>query len=232
MGKKSRLKNLFLELAKPDEKTGISRWVYKTEFTGKYKDLRLGNGGSWCRDRSSLDKEYIIERDSTLSPGNSIDAIRTNGFNTKESFNQTIREDIKKFYKTKRCVMLGICGTSVNTRIEIDHKDGRKNDLRISDTATQKFEDFQPLCKAANDVKRQICKECKKTDKRWDAKNLKGNPYSFYEGDENYSEDLGCKGCYQYDPVEYRKQSVKRIAKEASENTTDFIMKKLYGDEK
>ena len=52
-----------------------------------------------------------------------------------------------------------------------------------------------------------------------------------YEGDENYTEELGCVGCYQYDPVAYRKQSAKRIAKEASENTTDFIMKKLYGDD-
>lgn len=127
--------------------------------------------------------------------------------------------------------MLGICGTSVNTRIEIDHKDGRKNDNRVSNLATQRIEDFQPLCKAANDVKRQICKECKQTNKRWDAKNLKGNPYSFYEGSAEYTENLGCKGCYQYDPVEYRKQSAKRIAQEASQNTTAFIMKKLYGEE-
>lgn len=228
MSKQTQIK-LFLELAEPDKKTGVSRWVYKTEFTGKYKDLMFKNGWSWGRRDGRLAKMYVLER---FPKHGVIEKVRTAGFNLQETFNQAIREDIKKFYKTKRCVMLGICGTSVNTRIEIDHKDGRKNDLRISDTATQKFEDFQPLCKAANDVKRQICKECKKTDKRWDAKNLKGNPYSFYAGDENYTYDLGCVGCYQYDPVEYRKQSVKRIAKEASENTTDFIMKKLYGEEK
>lgn len=222
---------LFLKLAKPNE-NGISRWVKTTEFIGEYRALKLGNGGSWCRANSSLAKKYIIEFDKTLTSGNSIDAVRLNGFNANKTFSQNIRSDIKDFYKNQNCVMLGICGTSVNTRIEIDHKDGRKNDWRVSDLKTQKLEDFQPLCKAANDVKRQICKECKKTDKRWDAKKLKGNPYSFYDGDENYSEDLGCKGCYQYDPVEYRKQSVKRIAKEASENTTGFIMKKLYGEEK
>jgi hypothetical protein len=71
-------------------------------------------------------------------------------------------------------VALGINGISENTKIEIDHKDGRKNDLHISDLHTQKIDDFQPLCKAANEVKRQICKKCKETDKRWDAKNLKG----------------------------------------------------------
>lgn len=221
---------LFLELAKPDN-VGKSRWVHTTEFVGKYKELQLGNGGSWCRASSTLAKKYVVEFDKSLTSGNSIDAVRLNGFNTNKTFSQNIRSDIKEFYKNQNCVMLGIQGNSENTKIEIDHKDGRKDDWRVSDVKTQKLDDFQPLCKAANDAKRQICKRCKETDKRWNAKNLKGNPYSFYEGDENYTETLGCVGCYQYDPVEYRKSSVIRIAKEASDNTTDFIMKKLYGDE-
>ena len=226
MAKQTQI-DLFIELAKPDTETGISRWVSKTEFVGKYKDLMFQNGWSWGRGDGQLAKKYILER---FPAHGAIEKVRTNGYNTQVSFSQAIRKDIKDYYRDKNCVMLGVCGTSVNTRIEIDHKDGRKNDLRVSDKATQKLEDFQPLCKAANDVKRQICKECKKTDKRWDARNLKGNPYSFYEGDENYTEALGCVGCYQYDPVEYRKQSTKRIAKEASENTTEFIMNKLYGE--
>ena len=227
MEKQTQIK-LFLELAKPDADTGISRWVSKTEFVGKYKDLMFQNGWSWGRGDGQLAKMYILER---FPAHGTIEKVRTNGFNTKEKFNQAIRNDIKDYYKNKKCVMLGVCGTSVNTRIEIDHKDGRKDDSRVSDKKTQKLEDFQPLCKAANDVKRQICKECKKTDKRWNAKNLKGNPYSYYEGDENYTEELGCVGCCQYDPVEYRKQSAMRIAKEASDNTTEFIMNKLYGDD-
>lgn len=231
MADKKTKTELFLELANPD-KTGKSRWVKSTEFVGKYKDLQLGNGGSWCRASSSLAKKYIVEFDKSLTSGNSIDAIRLNGFKTEKTFSQAIRKDIKDFYKDKNCVMLGVRGTSENTKIEVDHKDGRKDDWRVSDPKTQKFEDFQPLCKAANDAKRQICINCKETDKRWDAKNILGNPYSFYKGDENYTEDLGCVGCYQYDPVEYRKESVKKITEEASRETTDFIMKKLYGDEK
>ena len=221
---------LFEKLAKPDS-NGISRWVRVDEFVGEYKSLQLGNGGSWCRASSALAKKYILKFDKSLSSGNSIDAIKLEGFNYSKIFNQNIRADIKEFYKSKNCVMLGINGKSENTKIEIDHKDGRKDDWRVSDTSTQSIEDFQPLCKAANDAKRQICKVCKETDKRWDAKNIKGNPYSFYVGDENYTEELGCKGCYQYDPVEYRKESVKRITNEASKNTTEFIMKKLYGDD-
>lgn len=221
---------LFIKLANPNEK-GESRWVRSTEFTGEYTDLQLGNGGSWCRASSALAKKYNLEFDKSITSGNSIDAIRLAGFRTDKTFNQNIRKDIKDFYKTQRCVMLGVCGFSENTKIEIDHKDGRKVDWRVSNPSTQHINDFQPLCKAANDVKRQICKECKQTGKRWNAQNIKGNPYPFYEGDEKYTEDLGCVGCYQYDPVAYRKECVARVSKESSEHTAEFIMKKLYPTE-
>lgn len=223
--KKSKTE-IFLELAKPNE-NGISRWVSVSEFVGEYKTLALGNGGSWCRASSALAKKYIIEFDKSKSVGNSIDAIRLKGLNTQKTFNQAIRKDIKDALKNEKCVMLGVCGKSENTQIEIDHKDGRKNDARVSDIKMQKLEDFQPLCKAANDIKRQICKVCKETNKRWSAKNIKGNPYAFYQGDENYTQELGCVGCYQYDPVAYRKESIRKIAKEAA----DFITQKLYKDE-
>ena len=129
---------LFIELASPNEE-GKSRWVLATEFTGKYADLQLGNGGSWCRASSSLAKKYIIEFDKEQTKGNSIDAIRLAGFNKAATFNHNIRKDIKEYYKTQRCVMLGVCGFSENTKIEIDHKDGRKEDWRVSNQATQQF---------------------------------------------------------------------------------------------
>lgn len=224
-------KELFLALAKPDT-NGISRWVSVSEFVGEYESLKLGNGGSWCRASSNLAREYVIEFDKSQSSGNSIDSIRLNGFNKAVNFNQNIRADIKDFYKGKKCVMLGVCGTSENTKIEIDHKDGRKNDERVGDINSQKIEDFQPLCKAANDAKRQICKACKESDTRWSAKNILGNPYDFYAGDKRYTKDLGCVGCYQYDPVAYRKITAEKIIKEASKNTAEFIMQKLYGEDK
>lgn len=223
-------KDLFIELANPDG-NGVSRWVFVSEFVGKYTDLKFDNGGSWCRAGSTLARKYVIETNKTLTPGNKIDAIRFNGFNKDAVFNQSIRKDIKDYYKEQRCVMLGVKGFSENTKIEIDHKDGRKNDWRVSNPDTQQLDDFQPLCKAANDVKRQICKECKKTNERWDATNLKGNPYPFYEGDKKYTEELGCVGCYQYDPVQYRKSCLKRVSQEATEHTVEFIMKKLYPED-
>lgn len=200
---------LFLELANPDS-AGRSRWVDVSEFIGKYKELKLGNGGSWCRKESTLAKRYNLEFDKSKTPGNSIDSIRTVGLNETACFNQAIRSDIKEYYREKRCVMLGIKGNSENTKIEIDHKDGRKNNARVSDLTTQRLEDFQPLTKAANDAKRQICKRCMETGKRWDARNLEGNPVAYYKGGESLN-DYGCEGCYQYDPVAYRKEIIKKI---------------------
>lgn len=216
---------LFLKLARPDE-NGVSHWVSVSEFEGEYKELKLGNGFSWGRRSSSLARKYIVETDKTQTPGNSVDRIRLNGFNPQSTFKQTIRKDICDEIRKRRCVMLGVNGNSENTIIEVDHKDGRKNDLRVSDQSTQRLEDFQPLCKAANDIKRQICKRCKESDKRWKARNIEGNPYDFYEGGEDYCGT--CQGCYQYDPVEYRIRSAQRLVEESSRHTVQFIMEKLY----
>lgn len=87
-------KELFLELAQPD-KNGVSRWVSVTEFIGKYQGLQLGNGGSWCRNNSSLAKEFELEFDKRQTLGNSIDRIRLNGYNTRCVFNQSIRQTLK-----------------------------------------------------------------------------------------------------------------------------------------
>jgi len=198
-------KELFIELANPDEK-GISRWVNTSEFTGKYSSLELLNGLSWGRKSSSLAKQYILEVDKSITSGNKIDRIRLNGFNTSNNKNisQTIRADIKKEISKKRCVVLGT-NRSCDHKIEVDHKDGRKVNERVMNTKTQTLDDFQPLSKPANDAKRQFCKECNKTNLRYDAR-LLGYPISFTKGDINFTEEIGCHGCFWYDPIAFRQE--------------------------
>ncbi len=117
----------------------------------------------------------------------------------KEVRRNQIRADIKREIKSKRCVLLG------TTNPEADHKNGRKDNPRVLNPKTQLLVDFQPLSKAAKNAKRQICKECKETDIRYDAKTL-GFPISFAEGTSQYEKCLGCLGCYWYDPVEFMKK--------------------------
>lgn len=197
MTKKLTKTELFLKLAKPNEK-GASRWVEISEFTGEYSSLTFGNGASWARKESTLAKNYLLEFDKSITPGNSIDRIRTVGFNN-DTYSQYIRTDIKKEIKKQRCVVLG------TSNPEVDHKNGMKNEARVMKNEKQLLTDFQPLSKAANDAKRQFCKECIKTGIRYDAK-LLGYPISYYKGDKHHNnEEDACEGCYWYDPLEFKK---------------------------
>ncbi len=202
MSKKTQQK-LFLELARPNKK-GISRWVNTSEFIGEYSSLELLNGLNWGRKSSSIAKKYILETDKTITSGNKIDRIRLNGFNASSDKNisQTIRADIKKEIAKNRCVILGT-HRSCDYATEVDHKDGRKDDLKVMNVKTQVNSDFQPLSKPANDAKRQFCKECKSTGMRYDAKKL-GYTVSFTEGDIKYDKSLRCIGCFWYDPIAFR----------------------------
>lgn len=189
---------LFLKLAQPDI-NGVSRWVSKNEFVGEYSSLMFQNGADWCRKESTIAKYFYIEFDKSITPGNGVDRIRLNGYKKEEDRigSQTIRSDIKNYYRDKRCVIL------YTSNPEVDHKNGWKNDSAM-DIKTQTLDDFQPLSKAANDAKRQFCKECRRTNKRFDAKQL-GYPMSFYKGSEFHDgSETGCIGCFWYDPIEFR----------------------------
>jgi len=179
-------KDLFIKLASPDNQ-GFSRKVYVTEFVGEYEGLKMGNGGSWCRSDGSLAKLYNIKRH--IHKG-AIQYVQLHGFN-KFSYDRPIPKRIRDELNDKRCVILDI------GKIEIDHRDGRRDDPRLFDSNLVTVNDFQPLSKAANNAKRQHCKTCRETNIRYDAKKL-GYVVSQIKGDEVYRGT--CVGCYWYDP--------------------------------
>ncbi len=107
----------------------------------------------------------------------------------------TVPEHIRAAITAQRCA-------AFNTpNPECDHKDGRRDDPRLSDASKLTIDDFQPLSKAANNAKRQHCRECRETNQRFDATKLgfaiaqtKGN--GVYRG--------SCIGCYWYDIRQFR----------------------------
>jgi hypothetical protein len=198
MKKKSKSKTeLFLELARPDEE-GFSRCVSSDEFVGEYSRLSLGNGGDWCRSDGSLGRKFNIER---IKEKGKIISVRLHGWR-KNPVNRVINSIIRKSIEKKRCAILDI------GNVEVDHKDGRLDDHRIFNPETQKLEDFQPLSKAANNAKRQHCKKCRETGKRFDARVL-GYVKAVVQGDGEYRGT--CVGCYWFDPKAFNRKISEEI---------------------
>ena len=191
---KKKSKNiLFLELAKPNE-SGISQWVNISDFKGDYSRLSHANGRDWGRNDDSR-FPYKIEQQKE---GNKIIKYRCSGI--KFSLNRSIRPDIIKKIKQQKCLILA------TSKPEVDHKNGRKNDLRVGKLSNQRLSDFQPLSKAANDAKRQHCKSCTKSNKRFDARKL-GFEKSFTAGTIEYLESPeGCVGCFWFDVRDFQKK--------------------------
>lgn len=82
---------------------------------------------------------------------------------------------------------------------------------------------FQLLTKDVKQRKKMICKQCYQSGKRNIAFDI---PY-FYQGDENWGEDipkkgkdaeLGCIGCAWYDFAEWRRQLIKILEKNKYHN--------------
>jgi len=208
--------DLFLELCNINE-DGISKFVNKNEFAGKYEILKHNNGGSWCRFDGIIGKKYklitikrngliryswnvledekeniekmVKEQKIIYMKGNDIILYKLCGFQNGKLRNM-ISKEIKKELKDKICPILGI-----KSNLEFDHKNGRY------DTQIKSSKDVQVLTKACNDAKRYHCSICKKTNKRFDAKILHF-PMSYTKGDEHYE---NCEGCYWYDIEDFHK---------------------------
>jgi hypothetical protein len=100
-------------------------------------------------------------------------------------------------------VITGVDAFGANGRIECDHKNGRYNDPKVNEMSTQSPNDFQPLHKNVNTIKREYCKSCELTGKRFDAKKL-GFAISWLKGNLEHSGNSdGCIGCYWYDPKDF-----------------------------
>jgi len=220
--------SLFLELAKINPKTGKSKWISTEKFIGKYSPLQTTNGGDWCRFdtfkpandyilvtvkkngtmrisgelnekktkqlKNSL-KKYTKKNKITLDKGTKIILMRFFGINPKKQINRTINSKIKQDVIKNSCVH---CSSS--STIECDHKNGRYNDPRVNNPKLQKKSDFQATCKHCNDLKRQHCKNCKKTNIRYDGRKTKlGKIFkvAYTEGTKEYKGT--CVGCYWYD---------------------------------
>lgn len=194
----SRLWYKFLEIAQPNE-DGYSREVTIEELVNIDPSFRTRNGCQWARQDTGPSAEYKLLKkygDDGTKKGGPVYSIQLNGFN-RDYLDKHIRFDIKEEITNQRCSILDTGGG--RKRVECDHKDGKHSDKRLTDLKSQKIDDFQPLSKAANVAKREHCKKCIDTGKRYDAKRL-GYKESFLYGNED---SPNCEGCYWHDPKKF-----------------------------
>lgn len=180
----------FEKAAQPD-KHGHSDPLPVEDFE-KHGLPLFGNGSAWARDDGTLAKKYkLAKRKDSFGAIVSVQAV---GW-AEPSFDHNIAQKVYEYHAGKPCAVLAI-----SNNIEMDHKDGRKHSFMPVETC----EEFQPLSKAVNDAKRKHCKECKRTNIRFDATQL-GFPYPVVEGGPEYRGT--CVGCYWYDPKEFIKKA-------------------------
>lgn len=186
-----------------DEEKKISPIIYQEDLLKINKYFETTNGNQWARtDQNYLGKKYKIERERK---NNKCFSYKLLGLNDNLSKYRNIRADIVKEIRKQRCAILDI-----GTNIEVDHKNGRYDDEQVADLSTQRLEDFQPLCKTANDAKRHHCDVCIENSKRYNAQRL-GYKEGWISGNENTE---NCIGCYWYDPKSFNKEISKDFNKQ------------------
>ena len=190
---------LFLELATPDA-LGFSRVVSVEEFTGRYESLKFGNGGDWIRRDGSLAKSFNIRRHP--AGRGKITGVELQGYRKvviQKPIPAWIRDEVTK----EKCIVLATGNP------QCDHKDGRLDDPRLSDTERLTLDDFQPMSSGANNAKRQHCAECRETGNRFNATRL-GYRVSEVRGDGIYNGT--CVGCYWHDPIFFNSEVSKNFS--------------------
>ena len=177
-------------LFQPDEK-GYSRKVSREEIENS--SLTWSKNGNGRRNVYFQVQKYkwVAER----GKGNKVISLKLNGLNESIILNQTIRKDIKdKLNEQTRSNFAPDCLIPlVKKDKEIDHRWGRKDSplySRINDTKEQTIDDFQLLSHSHNQYKREKCKKCTETNKRFDG--------------IIWDDSVGCSGCPLAQPELYR----------------------------
>jgi len=178
------------------QKIKLGAWITKDDMAQKGFFPKENTNG---RDIRFIKKKYELEiqKEGTKEKMFRIIGEKTSLSNPERLISSEIRKTLSK----RPCVFTG-----TYSNIEIDHKNGRYNDERVLDPETQTIDDFQPLTKIVNNIKREACKKCLETNKKFDAKTL-GYEISTLDGEMVHDNTPdGCKGCFFYDILMFKKK--------------------------
>jgi len=221
-------KTKWLNIAPDAKDDGKSEW--KTIEQIKEGGLNWSSNGNGRHGKFLGLTEYIWE--VKRAGKGKIVAIRTIGMepNIKAANRlgkRRINTSIDNYWKKFSCIH---CGS--NKDMCVDHKNDLYNDERVHNVKTQRQDDFQPLCRGCNLIKRAVCKKTKEQNKRQAlfAYTSLGFP-AFIEGDETFDPNgLGMRGTYWYDIKAYRNHCKTRIIQQPTSvitRTDDGIYNKV-----
>lgn len=126
-------------------------------------------------------------------------------------FPEKLKQKIRKYYQNKD-VLIG--GSITGRTPEVDHripqirwtKKEQDYDSEMSNLDIEK--NFMILSRKNNLLKSRACERCVKTGKRQPLFEIK----FFFEGDEDYNEKMGCRGCGWNNPKKWKEELNKKIS--------------------
>lgn len=128
-----------------------------------------------------------------------------------KTLNPKLKERIIKLYKNQDAIL----GYEPSWRtIEVDHRipqvrwTKKEEDYNQNMTDKEITDKFMLLVREHNLLKSRNCERCKKTNKRQPFLDIN----FFYEWDENYNEDIWCRGCWWYNPQKWKDELQKKIS--------------------
>jgi hypothetical protein len=166
------------------------------------------------KGRNSAWKEYCSVCERTTSFRQLVKPVpiyATRGNLHRTIFTKDDKERIWKLYN-KRCPIFGSSIAHYGD-IEIDHRSPAKiiseQETKLKDlTDEQVVEKYMPLYKHINQVKRNKCSTCLSTKKRPEAP--LGIKF-WYQGGEDYTDDVNCQGCAWAYPEKWGKALNKKL---------------------
>lgn len=171
---------------------------YTKRFPEKKYKIYKKCSSSWSSSITEDEIEMLRRDHAYLSSNNMFKTEQPNGQKIRANATQFIkfygnaeeqvggsgiRADIKRTICAEPCAN---CGTTNN--IECDHKNDMflENEPRLSNMSRQTLDDFQPLCKHCNDVKREVKARTLRDNERQPAPGFR---VKFIEGGETFNKN-------------------------------------------
>ena len=164
---------------------GIFR-MDQSKLSTKYKYCYFKKGSDKIRyswrvndeEKQGIEEEYKSLTFPKDRSGNCTCFIKFYGIKEAEQVDEGIRDDIRIFITKQPC-----CMCFSKQEVQCDHKNDLKNDPRVLEKATQTIDDFQPLCRHCNCLKRNDKRKMLENGKRIGASKY-GFSVDFISGDE------------------------------------------------